>query len=64
MKEKKKEPISQPLKNMEIGDKLSFPIYRETVIKSTAGIVSRMLKRKYSTSIDTVNGIITITRTK
>lgn len=55
-------PLRADLLDMEIGETISFPIARTSVVRSTASILAMEQERKYKTETDRVAKYIRVTR--
>ena len=57
-----KETVKDQIKQMEVGQTLSYPIERLTVVRTYACELGMILDRKYKTETDRDNRTINVTR--
>lgn len=62
--EEEKSPIQPRLKDMKIGESISFPVYRANSVKNSCSYVNLIYERKFRTKICREDKTIKVTRIK
>ena len=55
-------PIATQIRALEVGEEVHFPVARLTTVKPHASVLGLSMGRKFTTSIDREQGVITVTR--
>lgn len=55
-------PIAPQIKALEVGEEVHFPVSRLTTVKPHASVFGLSMGRKFTTSIDREQGVITVKR--
>lgn len=59
-----KKPIRATLKDMAVGDTVSFPTSRTSCVRSTYSVLGLELGRKYKSQLSRESGVIKVIRLK